>query len=115
MVAGFPLTDAELSTSYTVLSAHAPDKIDWKKYAQMDTLVLLMAANNLRTVMQHLLDSAWSPETPVSMTELADTCQHLIACMWLVAPSCLMLKGQDRVVLVKNSGNPSADARNSHP
>lgn len=66
MCAGFPLTDAELSTSYTVLTAHAPDKMDWAKYAQLDTLVILMAASSLRTIMQHLLNTAWAPETPVS-------------------------------------------------
>lgn len=68
MTAGFPLTDAMASTSYTVLTAHAPDKIEWAKYAELDTLVLLMAASNLRIIMQHLLDTAWNPETPVSMT-----------------------------------------------
>lgn len=67
MHAGFPLTDAELSTSYTVLTAHAPDKVDWPKFAGLNTLVLLMAASNLQLIMQHLLKTGWSPETPVSI------------------------------------------------
>ena len=67
MHAGFPLTDAELSPSYTVLSAHAPDNVDWDKYARLDTLVLLMAASNLGLVMEHLMRTAWAPETPVSV------------------------------------------------
>ena len=67
ITAGFPLTDAVLSTSYTVLTAHAPDKVEWSKYSQLDTLVLLMAASNLRVIMQHLLNTAWPSDTPVSM------------------------------------------------
>lgn len=76
--AGFPLTDAELSTSYTVLTAHAPDKMDWAKYAGLDTLVILMAASSLRTIMQHLLNTAWAPETPVSFTPAWWCCVPLV-------------------------------------
>ena len=78
--AGFPLTEAVLSTSYTVLTAHAPDKVEWSKYAQLDTIVLLMAASNLRVIMQHLLNTAWPSETPVSICpalQSADCSQSL--------------------------------------
>jgi len=75
ITAGFPLTDAVLSTSYTVLTAHAPDKMEWSKYAQLDTIVLLMAASNLRVIMQHLLDTAWPPETPVSICPALQSAQ----------------------------------------
>lgn len=68
MTAGFPLTDAQVSTSYTVLTAHAPDQVDWAKFAGLDTLVLLMAARNLQSIMQRLLDTGWLPETPVSVS-----------------------------------------------
>lgn len=64
---GFPLTDAQVSSSYTVLTAHAPDQVDWAKFAGLDTLVLLMAARNLHLIMQHLLRTGWSPQTPVSV------------------------------------------------
>lgn len=63
---GFPLTDAQLSSSYTVLSAHAPDKTDWSAYAKLDTLVILMAGNTIHAVMSHLQQSGWNAETPVS-------------------------------------------------
>ena len=63
--AGLPLTDAELSNSYTVLTVHAPHKNDWAKSAHLDTLVLLMAGNALRDVMQCLLAASWEPNTSV--------------------------------------------------
>lgn len=72
VTAGFPLTDAQVSTSYTVLTAHAPDDVDWAKFAGLDTLVLLMAARNLQLIMQRLLDTGWLPETPVSMSAAVD-------------------------------------------
>lgn len=68
VTAGFTLTDAQMSTSYTVLTAHAPDKVDWAKFAGLDTLVLLMPARNLQLIMQCLLGTGWSPQTPVSMS-----------------------------------------------
>ncbi|KAL3137166.1 hypothetical protein ABBQ32_006733 [Trebouxia sp. C0010 RCD-2024] len=67
VLAGFPLTDAQVSSSYTVLTAHAPDQVDWANFAGLDTLVLLMAARNLQLIMQHLLRTGWSPQTPVSV------------------------------------------------
>lgn len=76
VLAGFPLTDAALSTSYTVLTAHAPDQVEWSKYAQLDTIVLLMAASNLRVIMQHLLNTAWPSETPVAVIKWAGTEQQ---------------------------------------
>ncbi len=79
--AGFPLTDAVLSTRYTVLTAHAPDKVEWSKYAQLDTIVLLMAASNLRVIMQHLLNTAWPSETPVSIYPVQST--HRNQCLRL--------------------------------
>lgn len=74
--AGFPLTDAQVSTSYTVLTAHAPDEVDWAKFAGLDTLVLLMAARNLQLIMQRLLDTGWLPETPVSVSTAVDLPSH---------------------------------------
>lgn len=65
---GFPLTDAKLSTSYTVLSAHAPENIDWTAYAKLDTLVILMAGNTIQAVMKRLEGSGWNADTPVSLS-----------------------------------------------
>ena len=76
VTAGFPLTDAQMSTSYTVLTAHAPDKVDWAKFAGLDTLVLLMPARNLQLIMQHLLGTGWSPQTPVSISNAVDIVCH---------------------------------------
>ena len=88
ITAGFPLTDAVLSTSYTVLTAHAPDKVEWSKYAQLDTIVLLMAASNLRVIMQHLLNTAWPSETPVSICPLL---QSTLQSMFEIGPCCVEL------------------------
>ena len=72
LTAGFPLTDAQVSTNYTVLTAHAPDEVDWPKFAGLDTLVLLMAARNLQLIMQRLLDTGWLPGTPASIASAID-------------------------------------------
>ena len=78
VTAGFPLTDAQVSTTYTVLTAHAPDQVDWAKLSGLDTLVLLMAARNLQLIMQRLMNTGWLPETPVSVSNAVDLpCQRL--------------------------------------
>ena len=46
VLAGFPLTDTGIAGSFTVVSAHNPQDMDWEGLAHgADTLVLLMCAS----------------------------------------------------------------------
>ena len=64
--AGFPLTDVQLGRSFAVTSGHQPEATDWAAFAQIDTLVVLMAGKNLDVLMQLLLSAGWDPHKPVS-------------------------------------------------
>lgn len=63
--AGFPLTDAQLGRSFAVTSAHDPRSINWAAFRGVDTLVLLMSGRSLPTIVDGLIGSSWSPDTPV--------------------------------------------------
>ncbi|NJL82264.1 MAG: uroporphyrinogen-III C-methyltransferase [Chloroflexaceae bacterium] len=54
LLAGIPLTDKDLSRSFTVLSAHAPEILDWEALARLDTLVILMAGRSLPEIVEQL-------------------------------------------------------------
>ncbi len=55
LVAGIPLTDADLSHSFTVLSAHEPDRLDWETLSKLDTLVILMGGQTLPQIVASLI------------------------------------------------------------
>ena len=63
--AGFPLTDRDLSTSFAVLSAHAPAQLDWAAHRGIDTLVLLMAGATLQASVAGMLQAGWPADMPV--------------------------------------------------
>ena len=64
--AGFPLTDRDLSRSFAVVSAHAPEEVDWAAHRGIDTLVLLMAGATLRESVGCMLSAGWPEATPVN-------------------------------------------------
>lgn len=63
--AGFPLTDRDLSTSFAVLSAHAPGQVNWAAHKGIDTLVLLMAGAKLQASVAGMLQAGWPADIPV--------------------------------------------------
>lgn len=66
LLAGIPLTDTLLSNSFAVISAHAPETLDWEALARLDTLVILMGGKTLSQIITNLL--TWrSPVTPVAI------------------------------------------------
>ena len=74
-LAGFPLTDKNLGTSFAVCSAHAPDSIDWAALrCAVDTAVLLMTGRTFSAVIAGALQAGWSANTSVcnlfSVTDL---------------------------------------------
>jgi len=71
--AGIPLTHRCLASSFTVVTGHeAADKdkstITWDKISTgADTLVFLMAAGNLRHIVDRLIEKGRPPTTPVAV------------------------------------------------
>ncbi|HET7173098.1 MAG TPA: uroporphyrinogen-III synthase [Nocardioidaceae bacterium] len=75
--AGVPLTTRVLR-EVTVLDAAEAD-LDWSRYADSETLVLLSAAANIGRVARALVEAGRDPQTPVSMTSTGTTTgQHTV-------------------------------------
>ncbi len=74
-VAGVPLTLRGVSRSFAVLTAEtAPDTdnaIDFSQIHGVDTLVILMGRSKLESIARTLMESGWSPDTPVVCIEQA--------------------------------------------
>jgi len=68
--AGIPLTTKD-HREVTVVTAG--DKIDWSRYADARTLVLLSAVNCIGDIAKALVAAGRDPETPVAMTRTGTT------------------------------------------
>ncbi|NJL90689.1 MAG: uroporphyrinogen-III C-methyltransferase [Coleofasciculaceae cyanobacterium SM2_1_6] len=71
LLAGIPLTDPVLSRSFTVLTAHEPDNLDWSILAGMETLVILMGGQNLPEIIHQLQKHDRAMDTPVAVIRWA--------------------------------------------
>lgn len=78
LLAHIPLTDPVLSRSFTVLSAHDPDALNWEALAQLDTLVILMGTRKLATIVERLQEQGRSPQTPIAIIRWASQPQEQI-------------------------------------
>lgn len=78
LFAHIPLTDLALSKSFTVLSAHDPDALDWQTLSHLDTLVLLMGAKALPTIIQLLVRQGKSTDTAIAIIQWAGQPQQRI-------------------------------------
>lgn len=78
LLAHIPLTDPVLSRSFTVLSAHDPDALNWDALAQLDTLVILMGTRNLAKIVDRLQALGRSPQTPIAIIRWASQPQEQI-------------------------------------
>ncbi|MBE9032712.1 uroporphyrinogen-III C-methyltransferase [filamentous cyanobacterium LEGE 11480] len=78
LLAAIPLTDRVLSRSFTVVSAHAPDELDWETLAAVDTLVILMGGRTLPTIIDRLLSHSKSAQTAVAIIQWAGQPQQQI-------------------------------------
>jgi uroporphyrin-III C-methyltransferase len=78
-LAGIPVTHRGFGQSFTVISSHLPpghpdSTIDWPALARSaETLVLLMAVANLRSIAARLLDCGQPPAMPVACIQHAAT------------------------------------------
>lgn len=78
LLASIPLTDPALSRCFVVLSAHAPDTLDWESLAGIDTLVVLMGAKSLSEIVDQLQRHGRSPQTPIAIIRWAGQPQQQI-------------------------------------
>jgi uroporphyrinogen III methyltransferase / synthase len=71
--AGIPVTQREVASAFTVVTGHADpedgdSRIDWGRFADpRQTLVVLMARNNLAAVTRHLLARGFDEQTPAAV------------------------------------------------
>jgi uroporphyrinogen III methyltransferase / synthase len=71
LLAGIPLTDPVLSYGFAVVSAHAPEDLNWDALVQLPTLVILMGTTTLATTVRGLLQHGRAPHTPIAIIKWA--------------------------------------------
>ncbi|QPC84104.1 uroporphyrinogen-III C-methyltransferase [Phototrophicus methaneseepsis] len=77
--AGVPLTHRELSRSFTVITAHTADGINYEALAGLGgTLVVLMGAKSLPVWSERLIQAGMDPETPAAGIEWGATPQQRV-------------------------------------
>ncbi len=76
LLAGIPLTDPVLSCGFAVVSAHAPEDLNWDALVQLPTLVILMGASTLATTVRGLLQHGRTPHTPIAIIKWASLPQQ---------------------------------------
>jgi uroporphyrin-III C-methyltransferase len=70
-LAGIPLTHRGISQSFAVITGHCREglALEWKKYAGLDTLVVLMGVQNRAFIAQSLITAGRPPNEPVAFIE----------------------------------------------
>ncbi len=80
-LAGIPLTYREVSQAFAVITGHCKQglALNWKAYAQIDTLVLLMAVKNRAFIAQSLIVAGRKADEPVAFIENGATSrEHVV-------------------------------------
>ena len=78
LLAGIPLTDPVLGSSFVVLTAHDLELQSWEALAQIATLVVLMGGKMLPEICDRLIHHGKRPETPVAVIRWASQPQQQI-------------------------------------
>lgn len=79
--AGIPVTHRGVANNFTVIAGHTClqngiDTYDWKAFANLGTLVILMGVKNRKIIADHLIKAGKAPTTPVAFIENATTDQQ---------------------------------------
>ncbi len=74
--AGIPVTHRGVANNFTVIAGHTcsqngVDTYDWKAFANLGTLVILMGVKNRQMIAAHLIKAGKSAQTPVAFIESA--------------------------------------------
>lgn len=74
-LAGIPLTYRRLSQNFAVITGHCHEgaALEWKRYAGIDTLVILMGVKNRSFIAASLIGAGRSPDEPVAFVERGTT------------------------------------------
>jgi len=74
-LAGVPLTYRGLSRGFAVVAGHAAGAggVDWRDYARVDTLVILMGVRERANIARALIDAGRRADEPVVFVERATT------------------------------------------
>ncbi|MEO0826947.1 MAG: uroporphyrinogen-III C-methyltransferase [Cyanobacteria bacterium J06635_15] len=78
LLAHIPLTDLALSHSFTVLTAHDVNQIDWATMARLQTLVILMGSRHLATITQTLMGYGMRSGMPIAIIRWASQPQQQV-------------------------------------
>ncbi len=78
LLAGIPLTDPVMSHSFTVVTGHDSDRLDWETLAQMPTLVILMGTRQLDEILRQLQQKGKSSQTPVAIIRACGTSRQFV-------------------------------------
>jgi len=70
-LAGIPLTYRQLSRSFAVITGHCgrDSSEEWRKYSDVDTLVILMGVKNSAFIAQSLISAGRNPKEPIAFIE----------------------------------------------
>lgn len=70
-LAGIPLTFRGVAESFAIVTGHCREGLnaDWRKYAAIDTLAILMGVTNRAAIAQALIESGRPADEPVAFVE----------------------------------------------
>jgi uroporphyrin-III C-methyltransferase len=70
-LAGIPLTFRKLSRSFAVITGHCGNSSaqDWRRYSQIDTLIILMGVKNRALIARNLIEAGRTRRDPVAFVE----------------------------------------------
>jgi uroporphyrin-III C-methyltransferase len=79
-LAGVPLTFRGLSRGFAVVTGHCagPNGVDWRDYARVDTLVILMGVKERVNIARALIDAGRTPDEPALFVERSSTPEERI-------------------------------------
>lgn len=78
LLAGIPLTDPVMSHSFTVVTGHDCDRLDWETLTQTPTLVILMGTRQLDEILRQLRQHGKSPQTPIAIIRACGTPRQVV-------------------------------------
>jgi uroporphyrinogen III methyltransferase/synthase len=65
--AGIPLTHRSHTSVVTFVTGHEPERIDWSKVGQAETLVILMGLTTFSEISRRMIENGRSPDTPAAV------------------------------------------------
>jgi uroporphyrinogen III methyltransferase / synthase len=78
LLAGIPLTDPVMSHSFTVVTGHDCDRLDWETLARIPTLVILMGTRQLDEILRQLQQHGKSSQTPIAIIRACGTSRQVV-------------------------------------